>query len=215
MKSRAYFLRPGYNVFASLSVATGVLKLILLILEEIPKASRFVPGPHLTSGSEARSGYWNRTLYVWLNQTLLRGFRKILTVDELGNLGAEFASEYLVSVFLKKWNTGKPLFCNPPVAHLVNSTVSMLFLTLLQCSKQDQPILPGTVQCYGTTCSMRDHYDASTDLLKLYILAAIPASTNDAICGPGRRSRVNWQRSGCCYRGNFCWHCGKSISLGY
>jgi hypothetical protein len=127
VRSRSYFLRPGYYVFGFLSVATGALKLLLLILEEIPKTSRFVPGPQLAVGSEARSGFWNRTLFIWLNRTLLRGFRKVLTVDDLENLGLEFTSEYLLSIFLEKWNT---------------SEFHFIFLLLSCCSSLDANIIP-------------------------------------------------------------------------
>lgn len=124
IKSRSYFLRPGYNVFGYVSVASGAVKLVLLALEEIPKTSRF----HATVGAEAKSGYWNRALFIWLNKTLLRGFRKVLAVDDLENLGVEFASEHLVSVFLQQWSKSEysisPFRCPCTALHIYIATNS-------------------------------------------------------------------------------------------
>ncbi|KAK2601519.1 hypothetical protein QQS21_004904 [Conoideocrella luteorostrata] len=108
VKSRSYLLRPGLRVHGGLSAATAVIKLVLVLLEEIPKKEH-IRNPKLKESlsKESASGFWNRSLFIWLNSTFLLGFRNILKVDHLGSLGSEFSSEQLTTRFEPIWQRRK------------------------------------------------------------------------------------------------------------
>lgn len=110
--ARSYYLRSAaYHNVGALVATTGAMKLIVMILEEIPKknyAKDKDTGKPI--GKEALSGFWNRIFYLWLNQTLYSGFRVILTVDNLDNLENIFSSEALAERFITAWHNGRLFF---------------------------------------------------------------------------------------------------------
>lgn len=92
------------EVIGGLQVAVTVLSFALLILEEIPKTSSVKSSHHARSpGKEAVSGFWSRTLFIWLNDVFLLGFRASIKVKDLSNLGPEFSTERLVEGFDRIW----------------------------------------------------------------------------------------------------------------
>jgi hypothetical protein len=79
-----------------LAIVAAVMKLALLILLEMPKRRRIAdPAIRHDIADEETSGFWSRSFLVWLNKTLLLGFQKIITVDDLGSLGLELSSKAL------------------------------------------------------------------------------------------------------------------------
>lgn len=108
IKARSYLLREGLDAVGAVQVVITVAKFVLLILEEVPKTST-LRNTQLRKflGKEALSGFWSRVLFLWLNEIFIIGFRNILTVDDLGNLGPEFNTEQLVESFNLIWATGK------------------------------------------------------------------------------------------------------------
>lgn len=112
-EARSCFIRPGLGSIGALKVATAVLKLLLLLVTEMSKrpllrSALFQP----SMGPEVTSGFWTRSLFLWLNRTLLTGFKRVMSVDDLGDLGPEFDSDRLLVQFRLRWSTGKshPLF---------------------------------------------------------------------------------------------------------
>lgn len=103
-KTRSYFLRSGMGALAGLSTTTVVLQFILLLFQEVSKR-RLVKARHVvpTLSSEALSGFWGRALFLWINSTLRLGFRSILRIEDLKDLGPEFSSERLYSAFEPHW----------------------------------------------------------------------------------------------------------------
>lgn len=106
-RARSYISRGGLDSFGALQVAIAIAKLALVALEEVPKQSPFRSEHGRSSiGPETRGGFWNRSLFVWVNNTLLIGFRNAISVDELPEMGPEFSTERLSSQFQEKWETG-------------------------------------------------------------------------------------------------------------
>ncbi len=111
-KSRTYFSRPnlpGLDSIGVICVVGAVVKAVLLVLEEVPKQSKLGSKRlRLLFGRESTSGFWNRSLFIWLNSTLFFGFRNIISVDDLDNLGPDFDEEKLLAEFRKVWDKGAP-----------------------------------------------------------------------------------------------------------
>ncbi|KAK5996562.1 ABC multidrug transporter B [Cladobotryum mycophilum] len=103
-QARSYFSRNGLRAIGALSVVVAILKLVLVLLEEVPKKSLVRKHDLCSSlGREATSGFWSRSLFLWLNSTLLIGFRNIISVDTLEDMGPDFHSERLFAKFEPFW----------------------------------------------------------------------------------------------------------------
>ncbi|OAA72218.1 ABC transporter, transmembrane domain, type 1 [Cordyceps fumosorosea ARSEF 2679] len=108
-KTRSYFLRADLNALAGLSVAVVVTEFVLLLLQEVSKRRLVTTRdsqPRLSG--EALSGFWGRALFLWVNTTLKLGFRSILRVEDLKDLGPEFSSERLHADFEPHWQAASP-----------------------------------------------------------------------------------------------------------
>ncbi|KAM4067250.1 ABC transporter [Hirsutella rhossiliensis] len=69
-------------------------------------------------GRESTSGFWGRSLFLWLNSTLLIGFRSIISVGDLQDLGPALSSTRLFAKFepfwAKAWTANKSSpYCLP------------------------------------------------------------------------------------------------------
>lgn len=110
--ARSYFLRSGCDDLGAVTVLAAACKLVIMILEEIPKKKYVKTSNTGTAteeelpGKEAVSGFWNRTLYLWLNETFRAGFKQNLSIDQLDNLGPEFSSKMLSETFQTVWSDG-------------------------------------------------------------------------------------------------------------
>ncbi|KAJ6789938.1 hypothetical protein PWT90_07566 [Aphanocladium album] len=108
-KTRSYFLRGDLNALAGLSVAVVCTEFVLLLLQEVSKRGLVTTRnsqPRL--GGEALSGFWGRALFLWINSTLQLGFRSILRIEDLKDLGPEFSSERLYAAFEPHWQKASP-----------------------------------------------------------------------------------------------------------
>ncbi|OAA34170.1 ABC transporter, transmembrane domain, type 1 [Beauveria brongniartii RCEF 3172] len=102
--TRSYFLRGSLSAIAVLQVCVVVLKLVLIILEEVPKRGLY-RSQHMRSAvsAETASGFWNRSLFLWLNPLLYFGWFHTLTADNLPNIADELRSEKLFDQFVPYW----------------------------------------------------------------------------------------------------------------
>jgi hypothetical protein len=92
----------------ALAATAAALKLAILLLDEISRRGLIQSSLLRASMSpEATSGFWSRILFLWLNSTLFLGFRNILSVGDLRDMGPEFDSENLHARFQAKWATGE------------------------------------------------------------------------------------------------------------
>lgn len=102
-KSRSYFERD-LSASGSVATATAVIRLAILILEEIPKTSLLIdPELRSVSNGEVTSGFFSRTFFIFLQPLLRTGFRKILSLQDLDSLGLDFSSSHLYSQLSDAW----------------------------------------------------------------------------------------------------------------
>ncbi len=102
-KSRSAFLRPGLAIIGALTAATAAVRFIMVVLEELPRRFRD-PDLRKSLGTEAVSGFWNRSVFAWLFPVLRHGFCSRLRVEDLPSLGPSLSSERLCAKFEKVWS---------------------------------------------------------------------------------------------------------------
>lgn len=99
-----YHHRIGLEHIARLYISVPVLKLALLLLEEVSKRSLVrKEAVRASLGNESVAGFWNKSLLIWLNPLLLFGFRHKITKNYLPPLDPQMASEYLYLQFSHNW----------------------------------------------------------------------------------------------------------------
>ncbi|EAL91343.1 putative ABC multidrug transporter [Aspergillus fumigatus Af293] len=87
----------------SLFTAATSLTALLLILEERRKKGVASDSSALTQ--ETKSGVWDRTFFIWLLPVFRRGFRGLLTIDNLAGVDAELQADVL-AINTPPWITG-------------------------------------------------------------------------------------------------------------
>ncbi|OAR00024.1 hypothetical protein LLEC1_00470 [Akanthomyces lecanii] len=103
-KSRAYFRDSAVHAVGYLSVTSAAIRLALLVLNEMPKGAALIDGRlRKPASKESSSGFWGRALFLWLNSTLLLGFRTQIRLEDLDDLDPEFSSEMLSRKFKDHW----------------------------------------------------------------------------------------------------------------
>jgi hypothetical protein len=87
------------------TVALGV-KVLLVLLEAVEKRNilktEFAGYP-----PEATAGFYNRSLFWWLNPLFRVGYSNVLSVRDLFVLDKELSSERLLALFEERWSKGK------------------------------------------------------------------------------------------------------------
>jgi hypothetical protein len=76
-----------------LFTAATFLTVLLLILEERRKKAVASDPSALTR--ETKSGVWDRIFFIWLLPVFRRGFRGLLTMDDLAEVDAELQADVL------------------------------------------------------------------------------------------------------------------------
>ncbi|KAJ5598777.1 hypothetical protein N7537_008861 [Penicillium hordei] len=96
---RSLFLRGSLDAIGAVTTAILATKLLVLMLEEIPKR-----GPAIFKTSkEFSSGLWNRSAFWWLNSTFSKGYYSFLQVDDLYSLDHHLDSHRLASKLDQTW----------------------------------------------------------------------------------------------------------------
>lgn len=102
-KSRSYFTR-GLTASAAIAVAAAAARLALIGLEELSKRDILIdPDIRKISDGEATSGFFTRTLFLFLGPMLRIGFKRALMTEDLANLGIDFASKHLFLELAAAW----------------------------------------------------------------------------------------------------------------
>lgn len=97
-KCYSFFNRSGLEQVGALAAASCGLRLLLLTLQEMSKRELLIDAELRESlGAEATTGYWRRLFFTYLNPMFIAGFCRVLTLDDLGNIGPEFSSQFLYS----------------------------------------------------------------------------------------------------------------------
>ncbi|KAM4066385.1 ABC transporter [Hirsutella rhossiliensis] len=104
-KTRSLCLRSGLPIEAGLAAVVTVVKVVLLLLGEVSKSSLLCEDSSSSdaAGPEATAGFWNRSLFIWLNSTLRMGFQGLIRIDDLQSMGPSLSSERLLSKFEVVW----------------------------------------------------------------------------------------------------------------
>lgn len=106
-KIRNYLDHADFGLMIVLSFITAFTKIILIFLLEISKRSHLADSELCESKQDVSiMGFWSRSFLVWVNRTMLIGFRTISTVDNLESLGSEFSSERLSAGLARNMRNG-------------------------------------------------------------------------------------------------------------
>lgn len=100
---RTLYLRHDDSAILGLFTASVGIKAILLLLEAKNKRSCLRP-PYNRFSPETTSGIFNHSFFWWLNPILLKGFRSILTLDDLFTTDQALLSEPLQHEMERAWN---------------------------------------------------------------------------------------------------------------
>ncbi|KAM3557228.1 hypothetical protein ARSEF4850_005179 [Beauveria asiatica] len=104
LKCRSYFLRGELNTLGGLAATTASLRLLLLIVEERSKRKLLLDEKlRQISGSEATSGYFTRSFFLFLNPMFLSGFSNKLQNADMDQLGLDFSSKVLHAKLDNHW----------------------------------------------------------------------------------------------------------------
>lgn len=102
--ARSYYMRGGLGAIAALQVVIASLKLVLVVLEEMPKRNLlYSDKTRNNAGAEQCSGFWNRSMMIWVTRLVVEGARKKLRVEDLPPIGQQFSSEQLFDRFTPFW----------------------------------------------------------------------------------------------------------------
>jgi ATP-binding cassette, subfamily C (CFTR/MRP), member 1 len=103
-----WLLRQNDAVAATLTVIVA-LKLAMLILEATEKRSILL-SIYNGFSTESTSGLFSRALFCWLNPLLLKGFRSVLSVDDLFQISEKLSSIEVTEQIQAGWN-GSMVLC--------------------------------------------------------------------------------------------------------
>lgn len=111
--SRTVFFIPGYHVVARIHLASYFVKLVLLAAE-VTEKRKLLFLPWRDTSPEAAASFYNRVLFVWLNQLFLKGYRTLLTVNTLTPLDQDILDASQPTELQERWGKGSysrhPLF---------------------------------------------------------------------------------------------------------
>jgi ATP-binding cassette, subfamily C (CFTR/MRP), member 1 len=103
-QARTLFLRHNEpTAIAAIFVATIGAMLIVWILEARNK-TKDLKEPYKEYPPEATHGVWNRTFFLWLNPLLVKGFKKLLSLDDLWQTLPNLSSEKLRDEMQVVWD---------------------------------------------------------------------------------------------------------------
>lgn len=83
----------GFTTLIFSFLMSIVVKVFIAVLEEIPKR-KCISNSSLRKAysQDAVSGFWTRQLFTWLARTIRLGFKSVITIDDLTDLGSSFIS---------------------------------------------------------------------------------------------------------------------------
>ncbi|KID79327.1 ABC multidrug transporter B [Metarhizium brunneum] len=100
-KVRTAFLRPVKHTLASLLVAALFIKVMLFVVEEVPKKPIYSEKP---VPRESSAGVVSRSVFWWLNRFLRTGYKTTLDVDDIAIIDEKFDSQRLLLQLEEAWD---------------------------------------------------------------------------------------------------------------
>lgn len=108
VRIRLFFLR-GLSTEGILGAISIGCKVVLMILEEVPKRSLFFNEEKRENMSKVRvSGFWARTFFTWLYSIFFLGYRATLRPQDLEKLDVSLVADTVVPEFRKNWIARDP-----------------------------------------------------------------------------------------------------------
>lgn len=103
VETRSYFKRD-INSLGAISAVSIAVRLTLLVLDEVPRVNLIIdPIIRDASGREATSGFWSRTLFVFMAPLFHIGFKRTILPQDLSPIGIEFSSKRLFTEISRNW----------------------------------------------------------------------------------------------------------------
>ena len=138
---RTLYLRHDDPAILSLVTANVGIKTVLLLLEAKTKRG-CLRAPFNKFSPEATSGIFSHSFFWWLNPVLLKGFRTVLTLDDLFTTDQALLSEFLQCDMQTSWDR-----CKIFVFDIVRTDdIQMLRPRNMALSKQSSTVLDGLLR---------------------------------------------------------------------
>lgn len=109
-EARTLWSRLGHAPIADMFAASIAVKFVIALIQELPE----IPSPIVKEGyiaNESTGGFSGQTLFWWPTLLLNKGYRGILTNDDLGDIDEEFDSGTLLAAITSTWAN---CMCQPP-----------------------------------------------------------------------------------------------------
>lgn len=105
-RSRTFALVPELNEISILFTTRIGVKVFLAVFEAKGKGSLLLSG-YTSYPPEATSGMYNRALFWWQNALLKKGFKNVLSIEDLFHLDKPLYAEYLQRIIKSAWDGGE------------------------------------------------------------------------------------------------------------
>ncbi|KAK6823100.1 hypothetical protein RU639_006189 [Aspergillus parasiticus] len=102
VQTRTLWLSPGNLLVPSLFTASVAAKTVMVLFESLGK-QKYLIGPYQDLPPESTSGIVNRSFMWWLNRLFFRGFRSLLTTEDLDHLDKPLKSAATAPKALRAW----------------------------------------------------------------------------------------------------------------
>lgn len=104
-RARTMWLQQYNRNIAIIFTASIVVKLVLLILEDIPKSTILLPA-FRTCSPEATSGIFGRSFFWWLNELFRKAYSKTLLLEDLLPLDKHLLAGHVKDLLVTAWTKG-------------------------------------------------------------------------------------------------------------
>jgi ATP-binding cassette subfamily C (CFTR/MRP) protein 1 len=103
-QARTLFLLNTSTPLFSTFIAGTCVKIILLILESCSKRA-FLKDPYNSLSEEELGGVFSVNLLWWINALIVKGYKTLLSADDLPKIDTHLSTELCRDEFQKAWNS--------------------------------------------------------------------------------------------------------------
>lgn len=108
-RTRTHWLLRQDDAVAATLTAIVAVKLVMLVLEASEKRSILL-AIYNNYSTESTGGPFNRALFCWLNPLLLKGYRSVLSIDDLFPINENLSSREVTRRIQAGWDASRLLF---------------------------------------------------------------------------------------------------------
>jgi ATP-binding cassette subfamily C (CFTR/MRP) protein 1 len=101
-RTRTVWLIGGIDTISIIMTTELALKCVMLLLESFNKRATLAP-PYRSYPPEATSGVFSRSMFWWLNEMMLKGFRHVFCLEELFPLDNQLYSKNVLKRLHHNW----------------------------------------------------------------------------------------------------------------